>query len=66
MISPNTKVLRAPNEHGSRKPEILDLTEELVETIARGNEILSPDQVRESLLAGREVYTFFSRYKVVS
>ncbi|RWO83974.1 MAG: hypothetical protein EOS18_03770 [Mesorhizobium sp.] len=65
-MSVETYVRRRPNEHGSRRPETLLLTDELVRTIAAGNEVLSTDEVRKSLLAGREIYTFFSIYSLAS
>lgn len=44
------------------QPGLYLLTGDLLDTIARYNEALSPAEVHAALLAGKSVYTSFSRY----
>jgi hypothetical protein len=59
-------VRREPNEHGHSAPETLDLTDEVVAQIAKGNEYMTPEQVRIALMQGKTIYTSFSKYTLES
>ena len=61
-----TKVLKEANEHGRSKPEVLELTDELLARIARFNGNLHVHQVKKALLHGETVYTSFCKYRTVS
>lgn len=59
------KVLREPNDHGTSKPEVLELTDSLAMTIARFNGRLNANQVKDYILAGLPVHTSFCIYSLV-